>query len=62
MSWRFAWVTEWRERRRWSREQKQRVARELRAFAERNFTCPHGDYLCDKYGCPDDPNWKGDRA
>jgi hypothetical protein len=25
------------------------------------FKCPHGDdLLCRKYGCPDDPNWKGD--
>lgn len=35
--------------------------REQREQLER-FTCPHeGDYLCDKYGCPDDPNWRGDR-
>jgi len=25
------------------------------------YVCPHNDYLCDKYGCPDDPNWTGDR-
>ena len=24
------------------------------------FECTHNDSLCDKYGCPDDPNWKGD--
>lgn len=24
-------------------------------------TCPHNDPLCTKYGCPDDPKWRGDR-
>lgn len=27
------------------------------------FECPHGpnNLLCRRYGCPDDPDWKGDR-
>lgn len=24
------------------------------------FECTHNDSLCSKFGCPDDPNWKGD--
>lgn len=24
------------------------------------FECNHADSLCNQYGCPDDPNWKGD--
>lgn len=24
------------------------------------YVCEHNDSLCRRYGCPDDPNWKGD--
>lgn len=30
-------------------------------WREDTNVCRHGDVLCDRYGCPDDPNWKGDR-
>ena len=30
-------------------------------FMRRNDLCRH-DALCRKYGCPDDPNWRGDRT
>ena len=60
MAWLLDWVDEvvhWRRNRR----DRERVARDLAAFAERNRVgCEH-DYLCAKYGCPDDPSWKGDR-
>lgn len=25
------------------------------------YACPHDDRLCDRYGCPADPTWAGDR-
>lgn len=51
---RFRWVAERRARR--------QLERDARAFDARvRFVCPHDDYLCDKYGCPEDPGWKGDR-
>lgn len=25
------------------------------------FVCTHNNPLCDKFGCPDDPEWRGDR-
>lgn len=53
LSW---WVNEFRRR----REPRARE-REREAYRAARFTCPHNDYLCDKYGCPDDPNWRGDR-
>lgn len=49
----------------WRRERRdrERVRRDLAAFEARNrhFVCPHNDRLCDRYGCPDDPDWRGDR-
>jgi hypothetical protein len=49
--------SEWRDRRRRERE----LVRELR-HARARFRCSRSDYLCGKYGCPDDPTWTGDRA
>lgn len=49
------WWRELRHQRDWIKRDVERAKR-----AER-FRCPHDDYLCDKYGCPNDPTWKGDR-
>jgi hypothetical protein len=46
------------------RDARRQLERELRASASpsRPFVCPHdNDPLCRKYGCPDDPEWRGDR-
>ncbi len=32
----------------------------IHEFSRRNNLCRHDDPLCRKYGCPDDPSWKGD--
>lgn len=39
------------------------AARRHHQFGHRNglTKCSHDDPLCRKYGCPDDPNWKGDQ-
>jgi hypothetical protein len=51
------WVNEFRRAR-----ERGANRREHEAWLAMNFVCPHdGDYLCRKYGCPDDPSWKGDR-
>lgn len=48
--------------RRWlRRNDKPVMKRALREQVER-YRCPHDDYLCDRYGCPDAPTWKGDRS
>lgn len=48
----------WRE----LREQREWIRRDVRERERRErYVCPHQDYLCDKYGCPDDPRWTGDR-
>lgn len=48
----------WRER----RELERALRRDSLDHVDLRYVCPHDDPLCDKYGCPDDPNWKGDRA
>lgn len=59
---RVTWVTRLREWWQWRRRDQRWVEEQVREFRRRNnFTCPHDDYLCDKYGCPDDPNRTGDR-
>lgn len=61
------WWAELREQREWVRRDVERRERErneriLSNFARRkHFECPHDDYLCARYGCPDDPRWTGDR-
>jgi hypothetical protein len=53
-------LDEWRNRR--AQRERERNERIMSNFAQRKrFECPHDDYLCARYGCPDDPNWKGDR-
>lgn len=48
----------WRER----RAEREWIKRDVHQAKHRaRFRCPHDDYLCDKYGCPDDPGWRGDR-
>jgi len=40
---------------------KHRAKREPKKPAPEKSVCPHvDDPLCRKYGCPDDPSWKGD--
>lgn len=58
---RVTWATRLRE---WWRDRRDRkwVDLQVSEFTRRNFKCPHDDYLCDKYGCPDDPSWRGDRS
>jgi hypothetical protein len=40
---------------------KCRAARRKAAREEEPFRCPHSDPLCARYGCPEDPAWRGDR-
>lgn len=54
-------VARWWSERRDLRRRERELAREFEHRRAR-FRCPHDDYLCDKYGCPDDPSWAGDRA
>ena len=66
-----AWFRRWRERRRRPSALVQRafkpdnlddewVDARVHEFSRRNDLCQHDDPLCRRYGCPDDPNWKGD--
>lgn len=48
----------WRER----REEREWVRQHVHEFNRRNGLCRHDDPLCRRYGCPDDPSWRGDRA
>lgn len=55
----FAGIADW-----WRelRHQREWIKLDVERAKERErFRCPHNDFLCDKYGCPEDPNWKGDR-